>query len=786
MFFHLKIIIRNLQRGGIYSYINIGGLAIGMAAAILILAWIYHEWSYDRFHAKEKNLYVVYNRATLEGQLRCWDWTPQPLGPALKTDYPEIAGMARMMNWSQLLFGRDDSKFNLRTGFTDPQFLTMFDFPLLQGNDETALNDPFSVILTEKVAIRLFGNEEALGQTIMVNNMFPVLVSGVMKDLPGNTLFDFEALIPIDVFKSLGMYSEDWVNNELQTYVELHPKVKLDLVNESIRGIINAHTNHTADTEVFLHPLGKRHLYSNFENGVPVGGLIEILRLFAIIAGLILLIACINFINLSTARSGKRAKEVGVRKVLGGKRWSLIGLFLSESMIVSFIAGGVALILVMTILPLFETLMGMQLILNLESIWFWVAGLGFVLITGLLAGSYPALYLSSFLPVKVLKGIFRTKQTLVSSRKILVVVQFTVACALIVSTLMVHRQIGYAQERETGYNRDQLIYNFLYGEIDKNYELIKRDLINSGTAMSVSKTLSPMSNGWSNTWDVNWKGKEDTNENFLFFLIFTEADWTKTMGTTIIEGRDIDIHTFATDSTALLLNKSAVKIMNLENPIGEIVNFVGKDWHVVGVVKDFILRSPYDHVDPMLIGGPAGWFMTMHTKLNGNNRMVDNLANMEQIFKQYNPGFPVEYSFIDEEYARKFQDEQKIGSLITWFAGLTIFISCLGLFALVAYLAETRRKEIGIRKVLGASVYDIVVLLSKEFLILVLISIVVASPIAWWAMEKWLSNYAYRTDIPWWLFVVVGGMSLFIALATVGFQAVKAAMEKPVNAIMGE
>ena len=784
MFFHLKIIIRNLQRGGIYSYINVGGLAIGMAAAILILTWIYHEWSYDRFHAKEKLLYVAYNRAVFDGKLLCWGSTPIILAPTLKTDYPEIAGVARMLT-DAIHFANDDAKFKIQTGYTDPDFLTMFDFPLLHGNRETALNDPYSVILTENAAIRLFGQEDPLGQTLLLDGEYSMIVTGVMKNLPDNTCFQFEALVPVLLLKAQGWYNENWTANNVETFVELKPNVRLDLVNESICNITNTHTNHQAQVEVFLYPFGKQHLYSRFENGIPAGGLIETLRLFGVIAGLILLIACINFMNLSTARSGKRAKEVGVRKVLGGKRWSLIGLFLKESMITSFIAGTTGLVLALMVLPVFETLMGKQLPINLESVWFWIAGLGFVLFTGLLAGSYPAFYLSSFLPVKVLKGIFKTKQALVSPRKVLVVVQFIVACVLIVSTLVIHRQVRYAQSRETGYNKEQLIYTSLEGDVTKNFELIKQEILNSGIAISVTKTLSPMTARWSNTWGVNWQGKE-TDSRITFDLFFTDADWTKTVGTTIIEGRDIDIYSYPTDSTAMLLNESAAKIMNFEEPIGQIINTQGKDWHVVGIVKDFILHSPYKPMTPLLIGGPSGWFSIMHIKLNGTNRMADNLAQAEQIFKQFNPSFPFEYKFIDEEYARKFKNEQRTGSLIAWFGGLTIFISCMGLFALVAYLAETRRKEIGIRKVLGASVYDIVVLLSKEFLILVSISIAVASPIAWWTMEKWLSNYAYRTDIPWWLFVVVGGMSLLIALATVGFQAIKAAIENPVNAIKSE
>ena len=783
MFYNLKIILRNIRRGGIYSVINVGGLAIGMAAAILILAWIYHEWSYDRFHAKEKQLYVVYNRVTYNGVIYCGSTTPLILGPTLKTDYSGISGMARMVN-AELVYAVDESIYNIQTGCTDADFLTMFDFPLLHGNKETALNDPYSVILTEKAAIRLFGQEAPLGKTLLVNNQFPVTVTGVMKDLPGNTMFQFEALVPY-IFRKIygGYYNENWNANSIQTFVELHSNAQMALVDESIRTVARTYGNNDALPEQFLHPLGKQHLYSQFENGIPTGGqLIEKIRLFGIIAGLILLIACINFTNLSTARSGKRAKEVGVRKAFGGKRQSLIGLFLGEATLIAFIAGAAALMLALMALPLFNTLMGEQLTINLNSGLLWLTGLGFILFTGLLSGSYPAFHLSSFLPVKVLKGIFRQKQTWISPRKVLVVAQFTVASVLIVSALVIHRQIRYAQDRDSGYNKDYLIYAILKGDIPENYELIRHDLLNSGAAISVSRSSEAMTKGWSDTEGVNWQGK-DPAERITFGLHYTDAGWTKTVGTSIKEGRDIDIYTYPTDSTAVLLNETAVKMMNFEYPVGEIVSIHGNDWHVTGVVKDFILRSPYESVEPMIIGGPAGYFYVMHVKLNGHNRMADNLAQAEQIFKQYNPAYPFEYHFIDEEYAWKFSEEKMIGTLAAWFAGLTIFISCLGLFALVAYMAETRRKEIGIRKVLGASVSSVMFLLSKEFLMLALISVAVASPLAWWAMNKWLANYAYRTDIPWWLFVVVGCISVGIALLTVGFQAIKAATANPVKAI---
>ncbi|MDR2233400.1 MAG: ABC transporter permease [Tannerella sp.] len=783
MFYHLKIIIRGLRRGGIYSAINIGGLAIGMAAALLIISWIYHEWSYDRFHKKEKNLYLAYFSDTVDGSTWCIDWTPIPLAPAMKSDYPDVAAAARVRN-ETLLCANGDARLKIRTVCTDPDFLTMFDFPLVQGNRETALNDPYSIILTEKTAVRLFGNDDPMGKTLLVNGQHPMTVTGVMKDLPGNTRLQFEALAPIPFLKALGRNLENWGGSNIQTYIELNPNARPESVNESIRGILTAHDS-SSKSEIFLYPLNRRHLYANFENGVPVGGLIDTLRLFGLIAGLILLIACINFMNLSTARSEKRAKEVGVRQVMGGNRLSLIRLFMGESMMVSLIAGVLAMLIAILALPAFSTLMGQRIDLNLANGWFWIAVSGFILFTGLLAGSYPAFYLSSFLPVKVLKGIFRKKQGAISSRKVLVVLQFTVACVLIVSTLVIHRQINYAQDRESGYNKDRLVYLRMEGDIAKNYELIKQDLLNAGVALSATRTNGPMTELESVTWGVDWQGK-DPEAKFNFILFYTDADWTKTVGTTILAGRDIDIYTFPTDSNAMLLNESALKLMNLDDPIGQTVNTQGRDWHVVGVVRDFILTSPYDPVTPMVIGGPAGYFDIMHIKLNGANPMADNLAKAEQIFKQYNPAYPFDYKFIDEEYALKFAEEQKMGSLATGFAGLTVFISCLGLFALVAYMAETRRKEIGIRKVLGASVSGVILLLSKEFLILVLISVVIASPVAWWAMSQWLDGFAYRTNIPWWLFVVVGFISVGIALLTVGFQAVKAATANPVKAIKSE
>ncbi len=780
---HLKFAFRGFRRNSFYTVINVVGLSIGMAAAILLLVWIYHEWSYDRFHTKEKQLYQVWNRVQYDGPVECVGATSVLIGPALKADYPDIAEVTRVYV-SDFLCASGDNHLMLQVATVDPGFLTMFSFPLLYGNTGSALNDTYSVILTEKTAKRLFGGEDPMGKTILLSNKQPMTVTGIMKDIPNNTTFDFEALIPFAYAEN--WHNRAWGNHTIPTYVELQPQAQADRVNQSISSIIKERTENKDHSEVFIFPLSKSHLYTKSENGVLTGGLIDTLRLFGLVALLILLIACINFMNLSTARGEKRAKEIGVRKVMGGKRISLVRQFLSESTLLAFIAGVIAIVIVELTLPTYSKLVGKTLTLDLANGWFWLTSLGFVLFTGLLAGSYPAFHLSSFLPIKVLKGTFSEEKKWVAPRKVLVIIQFTVAVFLITATLVIHRQVLYAQDRDSGYNKDHLVYHDITGDIGKNYELIKYDLLSSGAATSVTRTFAPMTQQWADASGVSWRGS-DPDDKTSIDIFFADADWTRTVGTTIVEGRDMDLVNWPTDSTAALLNEAAVKKMGFDNPIGESVEFWGGQVHVVGVIKDFILHSPYEATKPMIIAGPGtGFLSTVHIRLNGANSTSENLAKAEAIFKTYNPAYPFEYQFIDEEYARKFQEEKTMGSLATWFAVLTIFISCMGLFALVAYMAETRKREIGIRKILGASIKDVTSLLTKEFLILVLISIAIASPVAWWAMNKWLGNYAYHTNIPWWVFAVVGCASLLIALLTVSFQAIKAATANPVDSIKSE
>jgi ABC-type antimicrobial peptide transport system permease subunit len=537
--------------------------------------------------------------------------------------------------------------------------------------------------------------------------------------------------------------------------------------------------------ETLLYPFSRTYLYSEFENGVEVGGRIDIIRLFGIIAGIILIIACINFMNLSTARSEKRAKEVGIRKVIGAKRRALIGQFLGESILITFIAAILALLIVWAFLPPFNKLVERELSLDLTGKWFWLSAIGIILFTGALAGSYPALYLSAFKPVWVLKRTFNKVNTLITPRKVLVVLQFSIAIILITATIIVNRQLQKVQDRQTGYTKNNLVYTFLEGDMEKNYPLIKEELLSSGTAISVSKTSSPITESWSNSWGFEWQGKDDNDKTLVQRLIADDAI-VKTTGLQLIEGRDFDLSKYSTDSTAAIINETALQHMGFKEPIGQIIRDNGIDWHVVGVVKDFVLKSPFQQIEPMVIEGAKGWFQTIHIKFNPVKSTPESIAQAESILKKYNPEYPFNYQFVDQEYAKKFNDEKRTAKLASMFTLLTIIISCLGLFGLASYMAENRTKEIGIRKVLGASITNITSLLSKDFLKLVLIAFLIAVPISWYFMNKWLEDFAYRITISWWFFALAGILAAAIALATVSYQAIKSANTNPVKSLRTE
>jgi len=789
---YLNIVLRNLLRNKAFSLINILGLSIGMASATLILLWIGNEVSHDRFHAKGDRIYTLNNRDRFNGELWAWSSTPKILVPTVKHDYPEVEEAVRV-NETNFLFTYGDKKLNVPGSFVDPGFLNVFSFSLRQGNPATALTGTNNIVVTEKLARKLFGNKEPMGKIVRIDTTDYLTVTGVLADLPNNTDFAFEYLMSWAYMTRLGWDDKMWDNNSVSSYVLLKPGVSQAAFDAKIKNVTIDHTSGAtkSTTQVFTQPFADAYLYSRSENGQYVGGRIERVRLFSLIAALILLIACINFMNLSTARSEKRAKEVGIRKVVGASKEKLVGQFLGESVLLAFLAGVVALVGVGLALPAFNGLVDKELYLDLTNPLFWGAGLLFGLVTGVVAGVYPAFFLSAANPALVLKGggarnASKAARTLVTPRKVLVIVQFTFAIVLIISTIIITQQINFAQQRDTGYAKDKLVYVNLQGDIKKHYEGIKSELLNSGAAVAVTRSMSPITQRYSDGWGFAWAGSTKEDEKTDFIRMASDADFVKTMGVTLLQGRDIDIKTFPSDSTAILLNEAAVKAMRLKDPVGQVVKEGDRQWRVVGVIKDFIYESPYEKVDQLIVFGPASWFAVMHIKLNPAKPVAEDLQLAGAVFKQFNPQYPFEYKFVDEAYARKFDDQKRIGKLAALFAALTIFISCLGLFGLSAYMAQNRVKEIGVRRVLGASVGSITALLSKDFLKLVLVAMLIASPLAWWAMHTWLQVFEYRVAIQWWVFAVAGTASVLIALATVGYQAIKAATANPVRSLRAD
>lgn len=784
---YFKIAFRNLLRNKGFSVINILGLAIGMASAVLILLWIRNEISYDDFHVKKDRIYEAWNRASFSGELRCWNTTPKVLARTMEKDFPEVEQAVRV-NWpSNILFTVGEKRLTVKGNMVDSNFLQVFTFPLLQGNAATVFNDMHSIVLTETLAQKLFGKEDPMGKMIKLDNKDNFTVTGLMKDPPNNTRFTFEYLLPYSYFRSQGSDDENWGNNSIRTYVLLKPNASVDAVNAKMKVLKPRYDKDEPKWEMFIYPISRWRLYSSFTNGVEDNsGRIEFVRLFAIIAAFILLIACINFMNLSTARSEKRAKEVGIRKVVGAQKTSLVSQFIGESILMAFLSAIVAVIIVLFTLQPFNRLVNEKVAIDFGSPIAWLAAIGFIIFTGLLAGSYPAFFLSSFRPVQVLKGSFKKAHALITPRKVLVVLQFTFAIVLIICTIIVKQQINYAKDRQAGYNKNNLAYHFLTGDLEKNYELVKNELLSTAIASSITKTSSPLTESWSDGWGQEWEGK-DPNDKTDFYRYSQDGGLGVTAGLQFIKGRDFDLEKYLTDSTGMIINESAWKVMKFKDPIGKTVKDNGVEWHIVGVIKDFIMTSPYEATRPMLISGPKSlWFNTMLIKFNEHSSTADNLKKAEVIFKKYNPEYPFDYKFVDEEYALKFEEEKRIGVLAGIFAGLTIFISCLGLFGLATYMAENRIKEIGVRKVLGASVTGITTLLSKDFLKLVFVSYILAAPIAWWAMHSWLEDYTYRVQINWWVFVIAGILSILIAILTVSYQAIKAAIRNPVKSLRTE
>lgn len=788
---YFKIALRTLLRNKAFSAINIVGLSVGMAVAMLIGLWIYDEISFDKYHQKYDRLAQVMQNQTWNGVTGSQTAMPLPLAPELRAKYSGDFKNVVLSSWNfEHILAVGDRKFTKTGNFVEPKFPEMFTFKMLKGSQK-GLKDPYSILISESVATALFGDTDPINKIIKVDNKTNVKVTGVYEDLPHNTtLSEVTYVLPWEMYLATESWvknsQDQWNNNSFQTFAELNPNADFDKVSAKIRLVkFNHDKQDAAKPTVFLHPMSKWHLYSEFKDGKIAGGRIQFVWLFGIIGTFVLLLACINFMNLSTARSEKRAKEVGVRKAIGSVRSQLITQFLSESLLIVVFAFVLTLVLVTLTLPWFNELSDKKMSILWTNPYFWILSISFSLITGLVSGSYPAFYLSSFDPIRVLKGTFRVGRFAAVPRKVLVVIQFTVSVTLIIGTIIVYRQIQHAKNRPIGYSRDGLIaININTPELVGHYDALRSDLLKTGAVYEMSQSSSPTTAVYSNQIGFNWEGK-DPNLQALFGVIAVSHDYAKSVGWQFVEGRDFS-RSFSTDTSAMILNEAASKFIGMKNPVGKNINWNDKNYRIVGVIKNMVMESPYEPIKPTIFFINYGWANIINVKLNPAMSASASLEKVGEVFRRYNPGSPFDYKFADEQYALKFSGEERIGKLATFFACLAIFISCLGIFGLASFTAEQRTKEIGVRKVLGASIFNLWQLLSKDFVMLVMISFLIATPIAYYFMNNWLKNYEYRSEISWWIFAASGSGALVITLLTVSYQAVKAASANPVKSLRTE
>jgi putative ABC transport system permease protein len=790
---YLKIAWRNLTKSKGYSFINIGGLAVGMAVAILIGLWIYDEFSFNKYHQNYSSIVRLMERVTVNGEVKTGRYLSMPIAPEIRKSYAkDFKYVVRSSFVEEHAIANGETKINNTGVFMEPAGPEMLTLKMVKGT-RNVLTDPYSIMLSKSLAKTLFGNADPINKALKIDSKIDVIVKGVYEDIPRNSDFnELTYIAPWDlyliVYPWMQYWKEDWNNNMLQLFAQLAPAATIDKVAAKIKDVKLHHSDAQAKTfrpEIFLHPMSKWHSYSEFTNGVNTGGAIQYVWLFGIIGAFVLLLACINFMNLSTARAEKRAKEIGIRKTIGSVRRHLIYQFLSESVLMALVCFILSLVLVQLTLPWFNEVANKEMNILWKNAAFWIIGSGFILLTGLIAGSYPALYLSSFQPIKVLKGSFIAGRSAALPRKILVVIQFTVSISLIIGTIIVFRQIQFAKDRPVGYSREGLIYlRMLTEDIHNHFEAFRNQLLETGAVTDVAESNGAVTEIAENTGDFTWKGK-DPNLKESFGHIRVSHEYGKTVGWQFLAGRDFSRLNIS-DSFGLVLNEAAVKLMGLKNPVGEIIRHQGKDYNVLGVVKAMIMRSPFDPPRPSVFSILPWWGGILSIKIKPTVRTGDALAKIETVFTKYVPGLPFDYKFADEEYGKKFSIETRVGKLSSFFAILAIFISSLGLFGLASFVAEQRTKEIGVRKVLGASVFDLWKLLSKDFLGLIVLSCCVAVPIAYHYLHEWLQKYEYRTEISWWIFAAAIGGALAITILTVSFQAIKAAIANPVKSLRTE
>ncbi len=790
---YLKIAWRNITRSKGYSFINIAGLSAGMAVALLIGLWVYYQVSYDRFLPGYQHVYTARIRYNENGVPAIGLATPLPLAAALKKDIPGVKYVAQTdwMGAHSLVVG--EKKIYPGGAMAGADFLKIFQYPFLQGNADAALQSTYSIVLTASTAKALFGNEDPMNKLVRIDNSHDLKVTAVLADVPANSTLQFSFIVPFSYYEQYDWVKQtagNWRNNSYQTFVALEATTAYSRVEPKLKQIMKLYDPEdfaAAQLEVMFQPMQDWHLYNEFSNGLQSGGFIDYVKMFGITGLLVLLIACINFMNLSTARSEKRAREVGIRKTIGSRRKDLVLQFLVESVLMSFVAGLVAVLLVQLALPAFNTLTKTLVRIPYSHSLFWICMLSYIVFTGLLAGSRPAFYLSSFNPIKVLKGTIQTGRAATLSRKVLVVLQFTCSIALIIGTVIVYQQVQHAKDRGTGYNSNRLLMTDASGDLNNHYTALKNDLLQSGLVSAVTKSSSPVTDIWARQRIDNWEGKQPNESLGLATVGVCDADYFKTMGMEIKEGRNFTGNEGA-DSLTVILNEAAVERMRYKQPLNQAITWhdVPQTVHVIGVVKNALMNSPFAAPEPTIFIYSPGWSNIITYRLAATVNTHAAIEKLTKIFGGYNPSYPYLYHFTDDIYAAKFEMETLIGKLSGLFATLAVFISCLGLFGLAAYMAEQRNKEIGIRKVLGASVPQVWLMLSKDFIKLVAISCVLASPVAWYFLQQWLQKYTYRITITPLVFIATGAVAIVITIVTVSFQAIRAALANPVHSLRSE
>lgn len=788
---YLKTAWRNLVRNKAFSFINLFGLSLGITCSLLIFLWVQDERSVDTFNT-DKNIYSVYERVYSEGKVNASRETPALLATELKRNLPEIKYASSFWNAQEILFSANNKNVNEKGCYADSDYFKIFRYSLIEGNKASALIQPEDIAISKRMATTFFASPEAaIGKTIRYNDILNFKVSAVFDDTFTNASEKFDYVINWQyLLKTVGVLNQ-WTYRSPYTFIQLQPDADPKKVQAKIKNFLKPYVSFRnekgSQAELGLQRFDNMYLNSTFKNGIPDGGRIEYVRLFSIIAIFILLIACINFMNLSTARAVKRAKEVGIRKTIGARRFRLIMQFGGEAILLTFLALSAALILVIIALPYFNNLTSKQIVFPFSSASFWLAILSLLCVTGFVAGSYPALFLSSLNPVKVLKGALKFSPKVLLFRRILVVFQFVLSIIIIIGTIVISKQIRYVQNANLGYDKENLIYIPIERDLGSKYSLFKQQLSSFPSIKLITYSNQIPTQIGAHAYNLDWDGKSpDIKADVIYNSV--GYDYSKTMNLQLLMGRDFS-KDFSFDTTGYLINETALKMISYNNPIGKTLTLSEHRGHIIGVIKDFHFQSLHDPVQPIVIsfsGENISWdggFVIVRTERGKTQQAI---ADIEKLFKEMEPKFPFRYYFADEEYQKLYTSEITVSKLSNSFSFLAIIISCLGLLGLTMFTAEQRKKEIGVRKVIGASVSDIVIMLSKDIVKLVMLAAIIATPIAWLAMNNWLQNYAYRISISWWIFLTAGVIALFIAVITVSFQAIKAAIANPIKSLRSE